>query len=60
MGNSGELLINIVTIDEPKLLSGSNQKVRGRLSFKRLGYVVTRPPVNRQTLNQSCDRQGTW
>lgn len=33
MGNSGELLINIVTIDEPKLLSGSNQKVRGRLSL---------------------------
>lgn len=31
MGNVSELLINLVTIEMPKLLLGINQKVRGRI-----------------------------
>ena len=37
MGNVSELLINVVSIAVPKLLSGTNQKVRGRLSRWFLG-----------------------
>lgn len=31
MGNVSELLVNIVTNEMPKLMTGINQKVRGRL-----------------------------
>jgi len=32
MTNICELLINVVMVNRPKLLSGLNQKVRGRIS----------------------------
>lgn len=31
MINANELLINVVKFDKPKMLTGLNQKVRGRL-----------------------------
>jgi hypothetical protein len=37
MTNLGELLINIVIMDKPKMLTGLNQKVSGRLPFSELG-----------------------
>jgi hypothetical protein len=37
MGNVRELLINTVSIDVPKLLLGTNQKVRGRLFRWKFG-----------------------
>ncbi len=35
--NVSELLINVVSRDEPKLLTGFDQKVRGRLFLLHLG-----------------------
>ncbi|MGX0134760.1 hypothetical protein ACUXG4_003001 [Cupriavidus metallidurans] len=37
MGNVSELLINAVNMTVPKLLRGTNQKVRGRLFRWKLG-----------------------
>jgi hypothetical protein len=37
MGNVSELLLNFVKIEVPKLLSGINQKVCGRLFRSKLG-----------------------
>jgi len=37
MGNTCELLINVVSIAVPKLMTGTNQKVRGRILRLKLG-----------------------
>ena len=44
-GNRCELLINTVMIEVPKLLTGTNQKVRGRLL--RLDFGVRRSQNHR-------------
>lgn len=57
MDNIRELLLNTVNIAKPKLLIGLNQKVRDRLPPSELGVRrLTRSPVKRQVLTQSCDR----
>lgn len=51
MTNASELLINTVMYDKPKMLTGLNQKVRGRLPLIRFGGTRTSwPPVERQGL----------
>jgi len=51
MTNICELLINTVMYDKPKMLTGLNQKVRGRLLFILFESTRTlRPPVERQGL----------
>jgi hypothetical protein len=45
MGNVSELLINTVTMNKPKLLTGLGQKARGRMRPYRLG--VRRPQDHR-------------
>ncbi len=39
MTNVSELLINVVRINKPKMLTGLNQKVRGRLPHELWGYT---------------------
>ena len=41
MTNASELLINAVMNDKPKMLTGLNQKVCGRLPFIRFGGTRT-------------------
>lgn len=57
MGKISELLINVVSIETPKLLTGVLWLVvplllRGTSSFK--------PPAERKVLTRSCDIRGTW
>ena len=53
MRNICELLINVVNDDEPKMLTGSDQKVRGMVSTVRCrtAHPVI-PPADRQTLRR--------
>jgi len=37
MTNESELLINVVTGNKPKMLTGLNQKVRGRILLFNIG-----------------------
>lgn len=41
MTNASELLLNTVMNDKPKMLTGLNQKVCGRLLFIRFGGTRT-------------------
>jgi len=51
MTNASELLLNTVMNNKPKMLTGLNQKVCGRLPFIRFGGTRTSwPPVERQGL----------
>ncbi len=51
MRNIGELLINVVNVDRPKMLTGLDQKVRGMAGMVRCCPTrTTIPPANRQTL----------
>lgn len=57
MGNVSELLINTVSINKPKLLSGLNQNGVWLVISVRSGDTSSfTPPVKRQALTQSCDR----
>lgn len=57
MGSKCELLINVVTIEVPKLLAGTKWLV---VPLKVRNTSPRGPPAKRQTLSQSCDMQGTW
>lgn len=49
-----ELLINIVTSTEPKMMIGSTQKGKQSVNpFQRWGYTDKALPVNRQNLTYS-------
>ena len=51
MGNIGELLINVVILDKPKVLLGLNQKVRGMVRGLFIPSThSTIPPAERQAL----------
>jgi hypothetical protein len=52
MRNIGELLLNVVNVNRPKMLAGLNQKkVRGMAGvFRCCPTRTTIPPANRQTL----------
>lgn len=53
----GELLINIVTVKEPKVLIGSNQKVRSEVCrFHDLASRLTKLPVKRKNLTLSVGK----
>jgi hypothetical protein len=48
MGNIRELLINVVTCDKPKMLTGLNQKVSGMAEeLSLLLSQTTIPPADR-------------
>jgi hypothetical protein len=51
MANTGEPLINVVMTGEPKMLTGSDQKVHGRVwGFSLSPSQTTRPSANRRSL----------
>ena len=51
MINESELLINVVNNDKPKMLTGLNQKVCGRMLLFPAGSTrTTWPPAKRQGL----------
>jgi hypothetical protein len=61
MVNICELLINLVTKDKPKLLTGLGQKASGRDVAFRFRYTRSiTPPGDRQNLNTLCHHCGTW
>ncbi|PMR78725.1 hypothetical protein C1H69_00155 [Billgrantia endophytica] len=61
MGNASELSINVVNFRMPKLLTGIDQTVCGRMPLFIVGARRRKgSPANRQVLTQSCDGQGTW
>ena len=54
MANTCELLINVVRTNKPKMLTGLNQKVRGRVQGLLLSSTQTQaPPADRQRPNPS-------
>jgi hypothetical protein len=51
MANTREPLINVVMLDEPKMLTGSNQKVHGRVwGLLYPPSQTARPSANRRSL----------
>ncbi len=61
MGNLSESLINVVTIDMPKLLLGMTQKGTWPVIALLPGDTSpVAPPAKRRVLTQSCDETGTW
>ena len=53
MRNLCELPINVVNDDEPKMLTGSDQKVRGKVSALRFRTAQSAiPPAYRRTLSR--------
>ena len=51
MCNICELLINAVRVNRPKMLTGLDQKVRGRVEMLACHFTRSMiPPANRQTL----------
>jgi hypothetical protein len=61
MANRGELLLNAVNANKPKVLTGLNQKVRdgnGGIQFPPSETHTS--PANRQGPNPSRHTSGTW
>jgi hypothetical protein len=51
MSNIGELLINVVKYDKPKVLAGLDQKVRGMVKALYIRFTQSLiPPAERQAL----------
>ena len=50
MANESELLINIVTRDKPKMLTGLSQKASSKVISFHSGYTDNKLPVDRQSL----------
>ena len=54
MSNIGELLINVVKYDKPKVLGGLDQKVRGMVKALYIRFTQSViPPAERQASNPS-------
>jgi hypothetical protein len=61
MGNRCESLINVVTIDMPKLLLGMTQNgMWPDIAVLPSNTSPLVPPAKRRALTQSCDGAGTW
>ena len=61
MANEGELLLNVVIDNKPKMLRGLNQKVRERLRSSHFFLTqTTLPPAERQSLTHAWYICGTW
>ncbi len=55
MGNTCELLINIVMWSKPKVLIGLDQKVRGMERALYFSYAVQYSPGGKANLNKNLD-----
>ena len=56
MCNICELLINVVSVNGPKMLTGLNQMVRGRVEVFACHFTRSKiPPANRQTLTHRVE-----
>lgn len=61
MDNRSESLINVVTIEVPKLLLGTTQNgMWPDISLQFRDTSSRWPPAERRVLNQSCGDAGTW
>jgi len=56
MCNIFELLINVVSVNRLKMLTGLNQKVRGKVEVFACHFTRSKiPPANRQTLTHRIE-----
>jgi len=58
MANEGELLLNAVNTNKPKVLTGLNQKVRE--GYGGIQFPPYPSPANRQRPNPSRQTSGKW